>query len=230
MRGRSYNSKILHVPEIDELLNMKLDGERHITPFKDTRRTPGRIQIMYDAQEAMLAKRYLEAFENGEKLTQREVAEEFNVSTGRISKSLSEIRSNWRESSIRDWDELTQKKLAELDALKNEAWEAWHNSKNPSETQKASKDEHGDIRTEVVIKGQTGDVKYLAEINRCIAQEMKLLGLEAPQEIEISTWETKLLNYLKDGRVQIEDIEQYLGKEKAQIFARKAGLISSGRV
>ena len=226
MSGNSYqNYRVLHTPEIDELLNTEQEVKYIETPIKDHRRQPGRLKIMNDATKPIIAKRMLEANEAGERLTYTELGKELNITGGTVSRTLKEIRQQWRETSIRDWNKLVQHELAVLNALEEEAWTAWQESKSDAVTFKESTNEHGEYKEEFIRKGQTGDVKYLAEINRCIGQRIKLLGLEPDQTVEIKTWQDKLVEYLKDGRISYENLVEELGPSMAKTFLKRANML-----
>lgn len=227
--ARVYTSKLSHIDDIDETLSRRFDNKYYTKKISDTRRTPWRIQIMYDAQQVDIAKSALEAFENGEKITQRELAAKYQIHPDRLRRSLKEIRANWRESAIRDWDALINHELAVLDALETEAWEAWHESKKDAETYTEEHSEDG-VKQKTTLKGQTGDVKYLHEINRCIEQRVKLLGLEPNKTIEIKTYQDRIVEYLRDGRISYDVLKQSLDEKTAKEYARKAGLLNSGRI
>jgi len=221
------NTKILEHPLIEEFINMDRVNTEYATLPKNVISRPIKLQMLHESINAVLARRMLEAAESGDKITQKALSEELNMSFQNVSKRLQQIRKQWRESPIRDWNELTELKLAELEFLKQEALDAWYRSQENAVAYKESSDNHGG-KQETTVKGQVGDVKFLAEINRCIAQEIDLLGLKPPQEIQIKTWEDKVVDYLKDGRITIEDLSEQLGKKKAELLGKRAGLLSSG--
>lgn len=119
-------------------------------------------------------------------LTQAEIGRRCNVGQRQISKDLAVIRRNWLESSIRNFDELRGEQLAKIDKLESEYWDAWERSKAES-VRKTAERSDGKDRAVVVTEAQHGDPRYLAGIERCIAQRCKLLGLDAPTKIAPTT-------------------------------------------
>jgi hypothetical protein len=213
---------------IDKVLESSFETI-HSTPFKATRQHPWRYQLMADVLDAAITKDILEAKENEEKITQRELAEKYNVSMPLIGRSIKRSSSMWRESNIRDFDELVQKELAMLNYLEEEAIQAWRRSQKDSESYSEETNEHGEYKTKKTVKGEVGDVKFLAQINRCIAQRIKLLGLEPQQSLEIKTWQDRLIEYLVDGRITYEDLANEIGESLAQTYMQKANLLKAGK-
>jgi hypothetical protein len=77
-------------------------------------------------------------------------------------------------------------------ALEAEAWAAWERSQLDEETHRVSKavvSEMGKvvpIEEQFTTKGQSGDPRFLAMIDKCIDRRCKLLGLYAPERIALT--------------------------------------------
>lgn len=52
-----------------------------------------------------------------------------------------------------------------------------------------------------------------------------MLGLNAPKSIELTTWETKALEYIRDGRVKYAAMVAEYGEDLAADLFRKAGVV-----
>jgi hypothetical protein len=224
-------SKSLHVldqPEIDDLLNVDQDIEHFKGNIVDSRRKPGRLAIMSDSARSIMVRRMLEAHENGEKLTYNELAKQLGVSSGVVTKSLKDVRAEWRETDIRNWDQLVDYELAVLNALEEEAFAEWHRSKLDAETVSEETNEHGEYKTKVSMKGQTGNPRYLDVIIKCIQKRAELLGLDKPKQIEVRGYEDKLIDYLKSGRVSFEEVSALIGPSMAKTFLKRANLLPVG--
>ena len=127
---------------------------------------------------------------------QWEIAFELGVTQGTISKDLKVIRTRWAESGIRDYDKSVERELRKIDELEREYWDAWDASKLPrqTETQRAVRRGDGEEQGQALIAEKTlrteslygGDAKFLAGVERCIAQRCKILGLEAPKRAELT--------------------------------------------
>ena len=109
-----------------------------------------------------------------------------------ICEDLKVVRQQWLESSLMDFNELKARELEKLDLLEREAYRGWYRSLRDAETAKTkgAADADGEMDTpqevETTVKGQAGDPRFLAEIRHCIESRRKLLGLDAPQQVEIN--------------------------------------------
>jgi len=100
----------------------------------------------------------------------------------RLALPLRAIQKQWRDSAIRDFDTLRERELKKLDRLERESWNSWELSKKPAQT--ATINVNGDTqRTQKKVEDQTGDPRYLDQIQKCIASRRALLGLDAPAKI-----------------------------------------------
>ena len=119
--------------------------------------------------------------------TQQALAEEFGVSQQQIAKDWSIAITRWRDSELVDVNEVRNKQLAELDAVKHAAWEAWWASLEDRE--KVVTEQQGDngtprVKVEKETKG--GDPRYLDVIIRCCEREARLIGLDEPMGVGLS--------------------------------------------
>ena len=120
--------------------------------------------------------------------TQQELSGDMGVSQQQISRDWREVLRRWRESELVDTSQLRMRQLAEVNALKQEAWSAWLLSKKDAEkitTNEGGKEDSDWTRIE--RKGQTGDARYLDVINRCLEREARLLGLDEALPIDLSS-------------------------------------------
>jgi hypothetical protein len=116
--------------------------------------------------------------------TQMEIAAHFDVGQTTISHDLIEIRTEWRKSAVRDFDEARERELRKLDRIEKEAWAAWERSQKPAQSAHIN-DETNQRRTKRHVKNQYGDPRFLEVVNRCIAARCALLGLaKSPVETD----------------------------------------------
>jgi hypothetical protein len=66
--------------------------------------------------------------------TQQEIGNFLELDRSMISREIASIRQEWKQSSLRDFDESRGQKLAELELVKSELWQAWQESKQQKET------------------------------------------------------------------------------------------------
>ena len=103
----------------------------------------------------------------------------FSITRQQISIDLKEIRKQWLESSVRDFDALKSEQLAKIDYMESEAWDAWEKSKTNSKS--VTRKQGGKLSGEVTTKVEslTGNPAYLNIVDRCIERRCRLLGLDA---------------------------------------------------
>jgi len=110
------------------------------------------------------------------------IAEQLGVSQPTVSTDLQCIRRQWRESAIRDLDALRERELRKLDAVELEAWKAWQRSQRPSQAAVMTTDGTNQ-KTQKKVAEQVGDVRFLDQIQKCVAGRRSLLGLDAPVKV-----------------------------------------------
>lgn len=114
--------------------------------------------------------------------SQLEIANRLGISQGTASNDLRATKRHWRESAMRDFDELVAHEMAKLELLEREAWRGWNLSLEPAEATRVVND-GSNKRAEKTVRQQQGDPRYLEQLQRCIAARRALLGLDAPTRI-----------------------------------------------
>ena len=105
------------------------------------------------------------------------IAEQLGIAQSTVSDDLKAVRKLWRDSSIRDFDELRSIELEKIDLIEHEAWAAWKRSQKPAQSAVVT-GEGADQRSSKSMKYQVGDPRFLFLVNHCIAQRRALLGLD----------------------------------------------------
>jgi hypothetical protein len=118
-------------------------------------------------------------------LSQMAIAERLNTSQATVSADLKQIRREWRESAIRDFDHAQDRELAKIDRLEREAWAAWERSQKPQQSA-VIEGEGAQQPRRKMMRSQNGDPRYLELVHKCVAARCALLGLNAPQRLEHS--------------------------------------------
>jgi hypothetical protein len=134
-----------------------------------------------------------------ERPTVRRIAKQLNVSHTTIGKDVKAIRGEWKEQRLRDWEERLAEELAKLDQQEQELWTAWERSKRDAteereQTKRVELDlPDGDVRvpgTEIththIERGRLPDPRYMEAILRCQDRRARLLGLDAPDRLDIT--------------------------------------------
>lgn len=141
---------------------------------------------------------------------QSRIAEELGTTQATISRDLKAMQHEWLKASLISFNEAVSKEIAKIDLLEITYWQAWERSIEPfkSKTVKA----RGNPRTEEELKAtaeqtlktedRNGDPRYLQGVQWCIERRIKVLGLDAPERIQIDWRET-----LPDG-ITLDDVTQ----------------------
>lgn len=160
-----------------------------------------RSKIQRERDLVEIARRYL----RGE--SQRKIALALGVTRQQIQYDLREIRARWREQAVVDFEQAIIEQLARIDQLEREYWEQYELSKagkakkiitvsgkrpkqlkQPKQEDDSSDNQKGIERvTQTSITEETpGDPRYLQGVQWCIQERARLLGLYAPDRIDIT--------------------------------------------
>ena len=118
--------------------------------------------------------------------TQLAIAREVGVSQGMICVDLKQIRKDWRESAIRDFDAMRDEELRRLERIEREAWDAWERSQKPVQSAKIH-DQQANGKGHKTVKSQVGNPRFLELVVKCVESRRTMLGLDAPKLIAPTT-------------------------------------------
>lgn len=101
------------------------------------------------------------------------------LSPQQIQHDLDIVRADWQQSATVNFDEIRGEQLAKLDAIEQEAWDAWRSSKGEKQESTTEKKtgENGYERAQLRRFHEAGDARFLDIIQKCIDQRCKILGL-----------------------------------------------------
>lgn len=181
-----------------------------------------RRSISIDARRREVGRLYLSG------KTQPEIAKEYGTNQATISRDLKALRQAWLASALVDINEAKSKELAKIDVLELEYWEAWRRSlaEQVREMTRAfrSKDANPTTTERTVTKvSSVGDPRFLSGIQWCIDKRCKILGLDAPQQVEVS-WQSEIIDMLSNGEIEPDQVERDFGAELATEFFKQAGI------
>jgi hypothetical protein len=147
-----------------------------------------------------------------------------------ISRDITAIKAQWRQSSLRDFDEARGRELEKLELLEKEAWEAWERSKQeressrakrrfkppppPAEGQQPAPASEEASETELTKEKRDGTPAFLEVVLKCISKRCEILGLNAPQKIAPTTpdgnspWTLPLKDLSDDELAVVEKLAQ----------------------
>lgn len=145
--------------------------------------------------------------------SQAEIARKYGLTQSQISQDLKAIRKEWRNSRVRNFDDLVDEALQKIDKREREAWEAWEKSKEDY-IKKATKQkgkggsDKPDYQEVVTTEYKAmGDPRYLTIIGQCERDRMELLGHSAAKKIEVSGKDGEAVGvmvYLPDNKRESE--------------------------
>ena len=120
---------------------------------------------------------------------QADIAEEIGVDQSTVSRDLKALQVEWLASSLIDFDEAKAKELAKIDRLEREYWDAWEESKRDKETSITEKiaSEKPRDKAQIRREGQVGNPSFLAGVQWCIERRCKILGLDAPKGLDLTS-------------------------------------------
>lgn len=122
------------------------------------------------------------------------IGDQLGIDKSTVSRDLKFIQEQWRQSAITDMNEVKQRELEKIDLIEYEAWQAWLRSQTDAIT---TNEFDGNKSTSK--KNQYGDPRFLAQIERCIELRCKILGINAPEKIEVIDWQGKLESHGYDA-------------------------------
>jgi hypothetical protein len=109
-----------------------------------------------------------------------EISDALDVAKSTIARDVRRLREQWRKETIEDMDRHMDRRLAELRAIKREAYEAWLESKEgPARRQVKTKGGGGDPDevTRQIVRTAGGDAQHLRAMLDAETKIQKLLGV-----------------------------------------------------
>jgi hypothetical protein len=109
------------------------------------------------------------------------IAEKLGICERQAKYDSQRVSQRWRESSIRNWDELIEIERLRLERIHQLAEEGYERSLQPKESVTVEKGESGGVEsTKLKEEGQAGDPQFLQVMIRASESRRKLLGLDKP--------------------------------------------------
>lgn len=112
--------------------------------------------------------------------THLRIGEDLDLSRQRVTELLAEVRREWQEARIANFDEKVDRELAKLDRIESEAWAAWARSQQAAEEEQKEITEGTGSRSKKVRtkkRWQYGDPRFLELVQGCIEKRCRMLGL-----------------------------------------------------
>lgn len=128
-------------------------------------------------------------------LTQAAIAGELGVSVHTVAKDLDKVRRGWVEQAKMEFEERKAQELAKVDHIEAMAWRGWEASLTKQEVQRTLKETVRQVQRnsenkvighkmvpvkvveETVVKGSSGDPRFLEQAAKCVEMRLRILGL-----------------------------------------------------
>lgn len=165
--------------------------------------------------------------------TQARIAQELGCSEPTVKKDLTYLMEQWVTESRLAFDQRKAKELARIDRLEEMAHRGWTLSLERQEVHRSLKKQvrqqvrNADNKvtghrmvpveetTEVVVKGQGGDPRFLEEMRKCVEMRMRILGLWKEGNTNVTNvtldWTGMFKAQAEDARLKAQAHEARLG-------------------
>lgn len=128
-----------------------------------------------DALKEIVSKMYLQGF------SQWEIAREVEKSLTTVHTLLAQVREEWKQSYLSDFNLAKNRELDRIDLLERTYWRAWMSSGGSFIENEI--DEIGATLRDL-LQGGVGDARYLQGVQWCISERARIIGLYAPTRQE----------------------------------------------
>ena len=131
----------------------------------------------------------------------RAIAVEVDIGLGTVSRDIQAVIAEWREQRLDDIDAYQTTELSRIAKLEQTYWEAWDRSVGESRrtvTESVTSsalvggvEEPVQVgpkrnRAQITKEDENGDPRFLAGVQWCIDRRCKILGLDAPQDVNLT--------------------------------------------
>lgn len=122
--------------------------------------------------------------------THANIAVRLGVSRQQVDYDLRIMVRRWRQAATEDVASAKARELAKIDNLEGAYWAAWQRSLRPRETKRSKRIVTNVARDEASIETteRDGNPAFLAGVMACIERRCKLLGLDEPAEVDITSY------------------------------------------
>ena len=115
---------------------------------------------------------------------QYQIAAQVGLSAAQVSRDLVVLHEQWLTRAAATIDTAKAAELAKLDALERTYWQAWEASTQPQKRTRTA-DRAGTKSAEVGSVTRDGNPAFLAGVLGCIDRRCKILGVDAPLNVNL---------------------------------------------
>lgn len=142
------------------------------------------------------------------------IAEVLGISPRQARIDIQRIGQRWRESSIRNWDEMREIQRLRLEEIHRKACESYELSLKPREVITVDKNEDGKTKTTVRREFQAGDASFL-EVQRKTSESLrKMFGLDQEQTTSGVAINVNVNADADDRRTRLAQLAKRLGAKE----------------
>lgn len=111
----------------------------------------------------------------------------YSLSQQVISRDIQSVIKRWQKNEEDDLRVAKLKELAKIDLLEATYWKAWEKSLAPIEKQATEKKDgrYASMSAKLTKEDTCGDPRYLAGVQWCVEQRIKIFGLFAPAKLPV---------------------------------------------
>lgn len=161
---------------------------------------------------------------------QQQIANAIGISRQQINVDLGKIRDEWRARYSEKVDEFKQEQLAKIDALEAKYWAAWEKSLGDKKINSVSTSQgllnKPGLEKTATTESSYGESKYLDGILKCIDRRCKILGIDAPKNVEMTNRIEASEEWIKE-RSDIVDALNAHPEAKADMIEKLNGRLTT---
>lgn len=155
-----------------------------------------------------------------------DIAEKLGMTQGQVSQILMAAREEYKMKTNIHIRMNLNMELQKLNIIEREAWESYYKSVGKKSKIVKRTDASGVlVEATETIEEKYGDPRYLSIIHSNMAIRHKLIGLYQPQELIVHNVDSKLKQYITEGKITFEMLENDVGREQAMSYFNRAGEI-----
>ena len=148
--------------------------------------------------------------------SQPQIAADLGITQAAVCKLLKRVETRLLRDLAETLGRQKARQALRLEHLYGEAMRAWTESKADSTRRRQRKTQGGDgadaTVAEIVVENQHGDPRYLDEARKALADTRKLLGLDAPQKVDLRASQDPYDDMTEDAlRAELARQTQLLG-------------------
>ena len=138
----------------------------------------------------------------------KKIGEVVGLKYNQLRNYINEAKEFWKQSAAASYGQHVANEIARIALVETEAWEAWHKSKRDDRT---ISETTGKFAGTSKTKSRTnGDPRFLAVVQKCTEQRMKLLGLGVQPDDPNASQPKQIVEVVIHTRNEKEEFERIM--------------------